>query len=232
MSINVYWTSGQREWILATPPESVLSTFHKKDLVDPENPGSHIHYCPAFNDNFKNVYTMKSLYDYEFFLENGGIVSHDHDQQFYEEHVSVRSYEKRFFSFMNSYLFFTDEPSLKVTFYEYPCLEDNNITQRCIPVAGQFDIGKWFRNTEFAFYLKDSHQSFKIEKEEVYGYLRFHTDEKIKFIEFNYSDKLKRMHQESISAVQRFARFKKLENYYRIFRHKKLILKEIKENIL
>jgi len=231
MSINVYWTSSEKEWILATPPENVISTFHKKDLIDPERPDSHIHYCPAFNSNFKNVYTMKSLYDYEFTLENDRISSTYHDQSFFENHVIVRSAEKRFFSFMNSYLFFTDEPSLKVTFYEYPCLEDNNITQRCMPVAGQFDIGKWFRETEFAFYLKDSYQSFKIEKDEVYGYMRFHTDEKINFIEFDYTDRLRKIHRESLEAVRRFSRFKKLEQYYRIFRHKKVILKEIKENI-
>jgi len=232
VSINVYWTSGEKEWMLATPPESVMSTFHKKKFIDPENRNSHIHYCPAFNDNFKNVYTMKSLYDYEFFLDNGNLVSHDYDQEFYDDHVLIRSYEKRFFSFKNSYLFFTDEPSLKVTFYEYPCFEDNNITQRCIPVAGQFDIGKWFRGTEFAFYLKQPHQSFKIEKDEVYSYMRFHTDKKINFIEFSYSDKLKEFNQQRFEAITKVSRLKKLENYYKMFRHKKLILKEIKENIL
>ena len=232
MSINVYWTSLEKEWMLATPPESVISTFHKKNFIDPDNPISHIHYCPAFNDNFRNVFTMKSLYNYEFFLDNGKLNSKDYDQEFYDDHVLIRSYEKKFFSFKNSYLFFTDEPSLNVTFYEYPCFEDNNITQRCIPVAGQFDIGRWFRGTEFAFYLKHPHQSFKIEQNEVYSYIRLHTNKKINFIEFNYSDKLKEFNQQRFEAITKISRLKKLENYYKMLRHKKLILKEIKENVL
>lgn len=232
MSINVYWTSLEKEWMLATPPESVISTFHKKNFIDPDNPISHIHYCPAFNDNFRNVFTMKSLYNYEFFLDNGKLNSKDYDQEFYDDHVLIRSYEKKFFSFKNSYLFFTDEPSLNVTFYEYPCFEDNNITQRCIPVAGQFDIGRWFRGTEFAFYLKHPHQSFKIEQNEVYSYIRLHTNKKINFIEFNYSDKLKDFERSRIQAMTKISTLKKLENYYKMLRHKKLILKEIKENVL
>jgi hypothetical protein len=232
VSINVYWTSLEKEWMLATPPESVISTFHKKNFIDPDNPISHIHYCPAFNDNFRNVFTMKSLYNYEFFLDNGKLNSKDYDQEFYDDHVLIRSYEKKFFSFKNSYLFFTDEPSLNVTFYEYPCFEDNNITQRCIPVAGQFDIGRWFRGTEFAFYLKHPHQSFKIEQNEVYSYIRLHTNKKINFIEFNYSDKLKDFERSRIQAMTKISTLKKLENYYKMLRHKKLILKEIKENVL
>jgi len=233
MSINIYWASIEKEYMLATPPEHVMSTFHKKKFIDPDNRNSYIHYCPAFNDNFKNVFTMKSLYNYEFFLDSGKLTSFDYDQEFYDNRVLIRSYEKRFFSFKNRYLFFTDEPSLEVTFYEYPCFEDNNITQRCIPIAGKFDIGRWFREvSEFAFYLKDPHQSFKIEKDEVYSYMRFHTNEKINFIEFNYSDKLRQFNQQSFKAISKVPRLKKLENYYKMLRHKKLILKEIKENTI
>jgi hypothetical protein len=232
MTINVYWACIEKEWMLASPPESVASIFYKKNLIDENNRSSQINYCPAFNDNLKNVFAIKSLYNYEFYMTNGSLRSNDYDQEFYDDHVLIRSYEKKFFSFKNSYIFFTDEPSLKATFYEFPFLEDNNITQRCIPVAGQFDIGKWFRGTEFAFYLKQGHESFKIEQGEVYSYVRFHTDQKINFIEFQYSDKLKKYNQERYEAISKVPRLKKLENYYRMLRHKRLIIKEIKENRL
>jgi hypothetical protein len=99
-------------------------------------------------------------------------------------------------------------------------------------VAGKFDIGKWFRGTEFAFYLKDGYDSFKIERNEIYSYMRFHTDEKINLLEFNYSDKLKQFNQERFDAISKVSKLKKLENYYNMFRHKKLILKEIRENLV
>lgn len=232
MAINVYWTCTEKEWMSATPPDTVISTFYKKNLVDDGNRSSQINYCPAFNDNLKNLYAIRSLYDYEFCMNNGHLSSTNYTQEFYDDHVLIRSYEKKFFSFKNSYIFFTDAPSLKTTFYEFPYLEDNNVTQRCIPVAGQFDIGKWFRGTEFAFYLKQGYDSFKIERGEIYSYVRFHTDEKINLVEFQYSDKLKQYNQERFEAISKMPRLKKLENYYKMLRHKRLIVKEIKENIL
>lgn len=232
MTINVYWASTEKEWMLAQPPESVASTFYKKDLIDINNRNSQINYCPAFNDHLRNLFAIRSLYNYEFYLDNGNLRSNDYDQEFYDDHVLIRSYEKRFFSFKNSYIFFTDVPSLRTSFYEFPYLEDNNITKRCIPVAGEFDIGKWFRGTEFAFYLKEPYNSFKIEKDEIYSYIRFHTTEKINFVEFNYSDKLQKFNQERYEAISKMPRLRKLENYYKMLRHKKLILKEIKENII
>lgn len=232
MTINVYWASAEKEWMLATAPESVASTFYKKDLIDLNNRNSQINFCPAFNDQLKNLFAIRSLYNYEFYLDGENITSNDYNQEFYDDHVLIRSYEKRFFSFRNSFIFFTDCPSLKVSFYEFPYFEDNNITQRCIPVAGQFDIGKWFRGTEFAFYLKQNFDSFKIEKDEIYSYLRFHTDKKINFTQFYYSDKLRQFNQERFEAISKISRLKYLENYYKMLRHKKLILKEIKDNTI
>jgi hypothetical protein len=232
MTINVYWACIEKEWMLATPPDPVASVFYKKDLIEEGNRSSQINHCPAFNDNLKNLYAIRSLYDYEFTLTNNTLWSDNYDQEFYNEHVLIRSYEKRFFSFKNSYMFFTDAPSLKTTFYEFPFLEDNNITKRCIPVAGQFDIGKWFRGTEFAFYLKQGYESFKIERGEIYSYVRFHTNEKINLVEFQYSDKLKQYNEERFEAISKVPRLKKLENYYKMLRHKRLIIKEIKENLI
>ena len=62
--------------------------------------------------------------------------------------------------------------------------------------------------------------------------MRFHTNEKIKFIEFNYSDKLQQFNQQRHEAISKVPSLKKLENYYKMLRHKKLILKEIKENTI
>ena len=156
MSINVYWACLEDEWMAATPPELVSKTYFKKNLVDNSNPLSYIHKCPGFSKNLKNLYTMTSLYDYEFVASNETIVSKNYNQKFLEEHVVVRSFEKKFFSFKTRFIYFTDSSNLDVTFYEYPYLDDNIITSRCIPVAGQFNIGKWFRSTEFAFYLKNN----------------------------------------------------------------------------
>jgi hypothetical protein len=59
MAINVYWTCIEKEWMLASTPDTVSATFYKKDFIDPDEGGSMINYCPAFNDNLKNLYVMR-----------------------------------------------------------------------------------------------------------------------------------------------------------------------------
>jgi hypothetical protein len=231
MTITVYWACLEDQWMLAKEPESVSSIFYKKNLHDKNNPESCLNYCPAFNKNLTNLFTLKSLYEYEFTLEDGSVQSSYYNQAFYDSHVRVRSAEQKFCSFQNRYIFFTDSPSLEVTFYEFPYLEDNNITKRCMPVTGKFDIGQWFRNTEFAFYLKKDVNTFRIERDEIFSYIRFHTDEKIKFVQFRYDESLTKFNNDGFK-LNFFGYMKTLENYYKSFKNKKLILKKIRENLL
>lgn len=230
MAITVYWACVEDQWMLANEPQSVSSIFYSKNLID-NNQGSKINHCPAFNKNLKNLYTLQSIYEYDFHIDESGISTSKYDQKFFQDHVVVRSLQKRFFSYQTKYIFFTDAPSLNVTFYEYPFLENNNITTRCIPVAGQFDIGKWFRNTEFAFYLKSEFDQFKIERNEIYSYLRFHTEEKINFVQFRHNEKLESYVGDGFALT--FGHFlKNLEDFYKLFKNKKAILKEIRDNLV
>lgn len=231
MSINVYWACLEDQWQLANEPESVASVFYKKGLHDKTNPQSCINYCPSFNKNLTNLYALRSLYEYEFTLGDNEVRTPYYDQDFFETHVSVRDFNSKFCSFKNKFIFFTDHESLNVTFYEFPFLEDNNITQRCMPVSGQFDIGKWFRNSEFAFYLKEGYDTFKIDRNEIFSYIRFHTEEKIVFNQFKMTDKLREYNNDGFK-LNFHGYLKTLENYYRSFRLKKLVLKEIKDNLL
>jgi hypothetical protein len=230
MAITVYWACLEDEWMAAEEPESVLSSFYKKNLIDDLSPLSRIDKCPSFSSNLKNLYSMKSLYDYSFTVNGQEIRSSDYNQAFMEEHLITRSIEKRFFSFQSKYIYFTDADSLDVTFYEYPYLEDNNITASCTVVAGKFNIGKWFRSTEFAFYLKNSFNTFKITRGEIYSYMRFHTEEKIIFKQFRYTPEFKKFQDDGFSLTK--LNLGKLENYYLMFKNKKKILQEIKKNLI
>ena len=232
MAITVYWASLEREWMLAKEPESVAKLFYEKDMHDTDNLNAQLNYCPSFNKNLKNVYALRSIYDYSFKIDGDKVWSPDRDQEFFDMHVNIRDIKRRLFSFKQCFLFFTEEDSLPVTFYEYPYLEDNNITERCMIVAGQFDIGKWFRNTEFAFYLKKDYNEFKIQQDEVFTYLRFHTDGKINFKQFRPTQRISELIADGFACNQIWQPLRKLENYYRIFKNKKLALREIKENLL
>lgn len=232
-SVNVYWACLEDEWMLAGPPDSVADIFYEKYNFkkQQQNPHTQIHYCPSFNGNLKNVFTLKSLYDYSFRTEDNGVVSDLYNQDFFNKHVTIRSQDKKFFSFHNRYIFFTDEPSLEVTFYEYPYLEDNNITERCMIPSGRFDIGKWFRNTEFAFFLKDNFNEFKIERNEVYSYIRFHTGKKVSFKQFRFNNMFNNYIQDGL-FLNATKPLYTLENFYKFFKNKKLIINEIKNNLI
>jgi len=232
MSINVYWACVEKEWVKAEKPEKVSDRFYNLGFghVDASDPGG-INHCPVFNQTLNNVFAVKSIYDYSFKVKDNNVYSNMHDQEFFQEHVRIRQLEKKFFSFDVRYIFFTDEDSLEMTAYEYPVFEQNEITKRCMMFQGKFDIGKWFRNTEFAFYLKKDYDEFKINRDEIYSYIRFHTDEKIVFKQFRFNDKLESYVKDGFALTYGHY-LKQLSEFYERFKNKKAILQEIKKNLI
>jgi len=232
-SINVYWSCVENEWMRAEAPIPVSTLFYKDKKYDENYPDINMHFCPAFNEHLTNLFAVKSIYEYEFGIDsNGNVGSSYYDQAFFDRHVNIKSVEKKLFSFNQSFMFFTDEESLPVTMSLPPYYEDNNITKRCIVMPGLLDIGKWYRNTDLSFYLKDGYDSFKIEEGEVYSYFHFHTDKKINFIPYRMTRKLTDLLFDCILSKEHKQKKLNITKYYSMFRTKKLILKEIKENLL
>lgn len=227
--ITVYWMCGENEWIRAAAPERV-----SQKLFSPETLGTvPLNYCPASNRALSNVYSVKSIYDYSFTIKNGEVASPDYDQEFFNNHIIVRSVEKRIFSFVNQYAFFTDEPSLEITAYEHPTFEQNEVSKRCMPIKGQYDIGKWFRPLEFPFILKEEFDTFTVKDQDVLYYLKFHTNRPIKFKQFYLTDNLKKLLDSSVaSTFHKTGKFNNLEAFYNMFKVKKYLLKEIKSSLL
>jgi len=234
MSITVYWASVEKEWVKAEEPEKVSSRFYKLGFGDKDPSGSGaINHCPVFNQNLFNVFAIKSIYDYSFSMKDGNLHSDLHDQKFFDDHVFVRQLEKKFFSFTQKYVFFTEEDSLEMTAYEYPVFEQNEITKRCMLFSGKFDIGKWFRNLEFAFALKEEFDEFSVNEGDVLYYLRFHTKEKINFKQFRMTDNLNQFITDNLKANAFSTKPKKNINYfYNRFKGKSQILNEIKQNLV
>lgn len=230
-TINVYWTCIEKEWLRAEPPESLSTVFYRNRKYDKNYPDVNMHFCPALNNHFNNMFALKSLYNYSFKIVDNNIVSDDYDQEFFSRHVNIKSIEKKLFSFNQSFIFFTDEESLPSTLSIPPYLEDNNITDRCIIMPGELDIGKWFRNIDMTFYLKNKYNEFKIEENEVFSYMKFHTDKKINFIPFRQTSKLNDLLFDQIDSKSNKKKIFSIEKFYSVFKTKKLILKEIKENL-
>jgi hypothetical protein len=229
MSINVYWSCLENEWLRAQPPVPVYENFLKKNEFKETN----IVKCPSFTLDTKNLYGIKSLYTYNFILGENTVSSGLYDQPFFDRHVMIRSLQERVFSFLQYYTFFTDSDSLLMSANIQPYLETNNpINDRCMCFSGAFDIGKWYRNIEFSFHLKDQFNEFLINENEIYCYIKFHTNEKINFIQHRHSPALA-SHLSSVIAAKNYKlSTRNLFSYYKMFNTKKMIIKEIKNNII
>jgi len=233
MTINIYWACNEYEWMRASRPTAVSKKYYNNFKSNDNSELASINRCPAFNDYLTNLYELRSIYDYEFYLEDGAVKSNMYSEKFFNDHVVIRDINQKWFSFSQQYIFFTDQPSLLMTTYEFPNFENNNITKNCHTIPGQFDIGRWFRNTEFPFFLKEESDKFKIEENEVYSYIRFHTKEPINFIQFLVTDKINAFLNDARNLnMNQKRKIVPMSNMYNRFNHKELILKEIKNNII
>lgn len=230
MSITVYWTILEKEWMRAKEPQPVLKNLYEKRLHE-ETPLMSYHRCPFVHNHLNNVFSLHSPYEYSFSVnENNSVSSTMYDQDFFDRHVTIRSAEKRVFSFFLPFVFFTEEKSLEASF-EFPHMENNNVTQRCTIFEGTIDIGKYFRNLDFAFFLKDPYNDFVIDNDEIFAYIKFNTKEKIKFVKFMPTQKIND-YVDSITNANANKRvtFSSPDFFYKRFSLKKNILKEIKSN--
>ena len=235
MAITVYWACVEDEWIKASEPERVAQRFYSRGIKsDSSKSLIAINHCPVFNESLKNTYAIKSIYDYSFKIENGECFTEIYDQKFFDEHVTVRSIEKKFFSFQVSYIFFTEENDLEISAYQHPVFEENEITKRCMIIPGGFNIGKYFRSLEMAFILKKDFDEFIVNDEDVLYYLKFHTKEQINFKQFRMDDDLLKMTKDVRKINWRILNkpYTTIEQFYDKFKGKKYILNKIKENLL
>jgi hypothetical protein len=99
-------------------------------------------------------------------------------------------------------------------------------------ISGDFNQDVSPQNDKNAYARKQSSpREFKIEKNEIYSYLRFHTSKKIEFEQFRFNNKLNSFLQDGLN-VNSTQPLYTLENFYKSFKNKKLILKEIKDNLI
>jgi hypothetical protein len=233
MSITIYWSLNDESWLRAKTPDPIYKNF----VQSPENKKNSLILCPATKDYMQNIFSLKSIFSYDFKIDHtqdgNDVTTSMYNQKFFDNHVTVRSKEDKLFSFTQRFCFYTEEKSLLMSAGILPFLEDNNITKRCVVIPGTFDIGRWFRRIEFAFYLKKDYDEFKIEEDEIYQYIKFHTNEKIIFKQFRVNSKIQDLIYD-IDYARNFRKekFRSLEEYYLMLKNKKHIIKEIKNNLV
>ena len=235
MSI-IYWgvnINYSPEGIRAEAPISILQKITQERV--PKELAGEIQYnrCPAFVDELKNLYGMKSYHDYAVEFINGGVTSQDYDQEFFDNHFKIKSLDGNLFEFYMNIIFFTEDASLEMSLLP-AYLEDNSVVNNTIMVPGKIDIGKYFRLLEFAFHMKQNCNEIIFNRKEIYFYVKFHTKEKLQFKQFLWTPEMNQIDRLMMAAKSFKYDIMNLKYYYNIFyrfNFKKKILKIIKENL-
>ena len=243
-TITVYWSLCSNDELyyqllmLDCAPESFISNLNKRKNINnkmPLNPNAgrgKYQSCSAMHTFAENLFILKSPIEAEInFDDNGNIDRSVKNNNFFIERES--SFEdSKCFDFNLQYLFFSEEP-LNITLtpaYMHKTVHNDY----GFLLGGQFDISSWFRAIPTIFQSWPKINKFKIDFNDPLSYVHFDTDKKIELKQF-------RLNQELINQVgacsrfQQLLRFQSMEKLYKRFLGagmKKMVLKEIKANLV
>jgi hypothetical protein len=194
--------------------------------------------CPSFTNLSKNtllaINPLKSHYGFSNLDMDRVTINNKIDGGLLGEILHDRSANNRIvLQYALKYVFFTEEDSLKVTITS-PYFNKSNHLKYGGLVPGEFDIGKWFRSLNFAYELWDGVDEFVIEKEEVAGYIQFHTDRKVVLKRFKINPELLSILYTTGTSSSWMPRVGLPERYdkFKKSRTKDIVLREIKNNLI
>ena len=239
MAKKVYWAVANvtnRSPIskaLYEPPEPLTNnntfTFYKA-----EQKSDNFRLCPAYLDHICNTYKLKFPIDYDLTFDTQGVSSSQYDIDFFNYFVNIRDFDKRYFGFKVCLVFFSEDDLIMSLMPPY--LEQNSLATDVTSLPGTFNIGKWLRPIDYACFLKPGRNKLDIKKGDAFNYIKFHTEEEIDLVQFDYVEELENIQKDILrSKMILGSASPKLDYFYKMFknsRYKKKILNIIKHNIL
>lgn len=231
--MNVYWTA-------ITPMDS----FSAINFLDPEPSikfindremgNNDVKFCPAVKLQQKNCYSLKFPVDYDLHFEGDRFYSTMYDQEFFDKYIMMRDPVSRLITMRIYYLFIAEE-SLEIE-STGAYVADNEFVNKAIMVPGRFDIGKWYRPLDCAFFVKKGVNSMEMKRGEIYSTVKFLTDKPVKLKKFEATDKLVKLIEHNVNSRNYKCKMAETLSYYygmlEQSRFKKAILKEVKNNLL
>lgn len=199
-----------------------------------EHKNDNFRLCPAYLDSIRNTYRLKFPVDYDLTFDTQGVSSSHYDQDFFQYFVNIRDFEKRYFGFKVGLVFFCEE-NLTMSLMP-PYLEQNSLATDVVSLPGTFNIGKWLRPIDYACFLNPGRNKLEIKRGDAFNYIKFHTDEEIDLVQFDYVEELENIQKDILRSKMILGNSSpKLEYFYKMFknsRYRKKILNIIKHNIL
>ncbi len=142
-------------------------------------------------NSYKNVYSIKSPFDYNVKINNKEYSTPDYGQNFFNKYVLPRDIPNRLISLRApKIIFFSDNLNTELEVLP-PALSPNRFND-CMYISGKFNIGKHFRPLELALaFYKDV--EINIRKNDDLYYVKFHSPKKVKLVRFLFTEELKNL---------------------------------------
>lgn len=217
-------------------PERALSKMSLPDMKS--SPMAGIQRCPAFVEYYKNCYIYYSPIDITITYKGCGHIE-------WKSSLSSQIDVDRLIEVRDDFGMFSIALYINVWSDESVCVEQIPINlMRSNPVSdnfeimtGGFDISKWYRPLQPAFRFKslEPEQTVIIKRGDPLYFIRFLTDKKVTLNNYKPSHRLLEIGRQ-IDMVKSSNNnfFTSLENYYLLYKHRKLhceIRKEILSNV-
>jgi len=183
--------------------------------------------CPAVRDRHKN--TFFSVIPFDISVEIKGNEFHANKNEIYPRDSAY----KNTYSFELNVvrIFFCETPQMMEVTPAF--MHNTSYVQYGHAPSGAFDIGKWFRPYSPNFQLWDGITKFTAKEGEPHLYFNFPSDDKVELKQFYFTEKLSDFKNSNVNH-KNYVPNQGLNKIYDRFARsgqKRLILKEIKENL-
>lgn len=241
--MDIYWTQAfpiaDMPFGAMISPEKAIKFFPR--TIDPE--GGMPTSCPATREYFKNVFTMLSPIDYPLDISDTGALSTTHyDQNMFNDVITMRERENRLYSIKFNDIFISEESCLMELTGAHSVM--NTFSTNTVVCPGKYDIGKWFRPVEAAFFVDKNVHRLDIKRGDPTAFIKFDTEEQINIKPVYPTPEIQGMLHELMNLktftnvthiVNRSKIINSLQYYYDLLttnRYKDRLIKLLQENLL
>lgn len=239
-NIDIHGAARSMTGLRRQPPYPVKRLLGNKYNVRESHQPAELYYkCPAHLEHMKNLFAVPAAYDCDLIVDNQPEQPEFATSTFFKNNNEfdraflIRSIKNRLFSLNVATLLIPDSDDVTVS--QMPAyLESNGFVDNTVVIPGSFNLGLWPRALECSFHLKENNMFVK-EGEPLF-YLKFHTDEKIVFKEFLYTQTMKDYSSHLIDSRGYKSKLNKLDFFYNMIRKKRgfkqRMINEAKANVI
>ena len=186
--------------------------------------------CPSAIDELKNTFVMRSPTDLKIKHRAADISIEAGSEQFAKDVFNDLSSDGTLCTIGPGFAFFSEQP---LRMFQTPAYLHKTPLDDVVLTPGTFDVGKWFRPIVSGV-INQAQSDIVIKRNDPLYYVRFDTDEKIKFRAFEYSEKIHEFFGDAINlkiSIDRLA----LKDLYKMFirsKRREAVRREILANAL